>query len=614
MAFRFNIHIRRNKVPKITLDHGRPRSVEPVAEPVPAPVVGAGPRLLAEAPLLVGIALAGLLLWQRGSAFVPPSYPMGLDWSSYFLAAWDVVHGVGVNFPAHRHSLYPAMLGGLGEIVGYAAAAVYLSSLASILLVVATGLSARILANPWAGGLAAFSVPFVTHTAEAARSANLYPCLSAVTAAALAVGLCAARWPSKGWYAVAGLAAGVAWGIDIRGLAVLPSVVCLGLIGLKAVPRASSKLVLTAILAAGILLGGPGSERLLRVQPPEPVWKNLFSQVSNNDALVSGMGAAMGITWAPRSVQHACRDGASRSFPGPSTAFDPCGRAIMKVNAGTLFDTIPFGGWATLLCVPLLLIPFRRQRGRILTTLAWLATPTAFLAVFFGWIVIPYNYMAQIAGPLAVIVPVAVARGVSTVPRRLHFPVNAVVFVAAGISLACVEPPPGPGAGGLSNGIEGAEDHLWIAPMLDEIRTHVAGEDVLVDCSARSLVLAMLPTPSLPCRMIDGSMNFDSTTDPLPSFDPVGYCLELMRSPPSTQGQNWMVSADPPMRKASQRAPSPGSVPEIQEFPTQLEEPWTLVSRAAGSSGSLWLWRYGAQGPSQPEPEPAGTALPAELP
>jgi len=583
--------IRRNRLPGIDVGPREPRRRGKDAAPGPPGSVRS--RLLFESPLLLGLALALALLWQRSELFVITDYPMGLDWSEYFLAAWDVVHRVGHNYPSYRQPLYPAFLGSLGEIVGYGAAASTISSAATVTLVISAGVAARALANPWAGGLAALSVPFVAPTIAAVGAANFYPALAAATAAAIAASLCAARWPNAGWYLLAGLSAGVAWGIDLRGLLVLPSALLLGFIGLTRVPRPASRWLVAGAFVASVLIMGPGSQRLLRVRSYEPPQSNLSTQVNNNDVLVRGTGGDQGITWAPDGVVDACKDSPSRSRFGPATAFDRCGRAIMEVNAETLAGIAPFGGWITLLCIPLLLVPIRRQWGRFGATLAWLAVPAAFLLLFFGWIVVPYRYMAQIAGPLAAIVPVAIARLIALCPRHTRLPAHVVAFTGAGLFLVVVSPSADSHPEGVSMAITGEQDHVRFSPMLQEIQRQVDPEDVLVDCSAKNLGLALLPVRNHPCRLIDAAARFDGTKNEWPGNDSIDYCLSAARLPPTAQGQTWMLTAVPPMRRLTPPETEPGAVPILREAPSLLDAPWTRAHAIQTGMEELILWRHG---------------------
>ena len=146
-------------------------------------------RIVHEAPWIIGV-IAGLIgLWWRGYAFVPLPYLSSYDWMEYVPSAYMVTHGVDLGgYATWRNPLYPAILGTVGEAIGYNEAAWLIASICMALVVFGSGLGARALANPWAGFIAAITVPLINPWAEASRWATLYPMLTAATAMTLASG------------------------------------------------------------------------------------------------------------------------------------------------------------------------------------------------------------------------------------------------------------------------------------------------------------------------------------------------------------------------------------------------------------------------------------------
>ena len=209
-------------------------------------------RLSREAPWLLGVVLGLVGLWWRGYAFVPLPYLSSYDWMEYVPSAWMVTHGVDIGgYATWRNPLYPAILGQLGELTTYNDAAWLIASVCMSLVVFSAGLGARALASPWAGFLAAVTVPMINPWAEASRWATLYPMLTATTGLTLACGAAFLRWGHPVFGAIGALSAGLALGIDFRGLAMVALMVVLILLAWSRHRRPGIALLALALLVVG---------------------------------------------------------------------------------------------------------------------------------------------------------------------------------------------------------------------------------------------------------------------------------------------------------------------------------------------------------------------------
>jgi len=494
-----------------------------------------------EWPLVAGVVAGWALLVDRGRAFVLMHAPAGFDWSEYLQAAWMVVHRADHGYPAFRNPLYPWLLGALGEAVGsYPVAALLLASVGTFLVVLAAGVGARALASPWAGAVAALSVPFVHDTAVASRWVNLYPLLGGATGMGVALALCAWRWPRVGLALASGLLGGVAWGIDNRALpVVLASFVLVGLgaVGLGAVgpgavgPGARGSeggegsrwgrgrwrfggLAVAFSLGASV---GPVATHVLAIAPSRPMVEQVRLQRENDLRGIVGSGV--------RTLAEACRDEPKYETPSWTALRRPCARALVAYNLEGLPHRLPFGMTWTLLLLPLCWLPAGRGwrgavAGLVLTGVA--VAPLAFLS---AWTMLPDRYVLQFAAPIAMLVPVGVFRFLGTVvPGRVRFWAEAPAALALGLVVAFQvdhgRPPPPLNEDGR---------YRALAALLDTLHEVLGPDDVLLDCSARGIETALLP------RM------YHAPPPNLTGNDTI-RCMAWLEAPERTSGRRWVVT------------------------------------------------------------------------
>lgn len=466
-------------------------------------------RLLLESPFLAGLALGLGLLWVRGFAFVPLALPLGPDWHQYYMAAWKLSVGVAQDYPAFRMPLYPWVLAALGASGGYAQAAVVISSLSCLVLVVAAALLARALAGRWAGALAAVAVASVTTTLESARWAAQYPFLAALTGLGLAAGAASVRWPGLGWPLLAGLGAGLCWATDVRGIVAAVIAAALVLLGARRGHRAWAGPLLFAAGAAS----GPLLQRALEVIPrPSAAWLLQF-QRSQTLGDIQGLGMQDLAPWCGQEWL---------ALAPLQAAVAPCGRALLWHNLRALGPELPFGLALCALGVLLALAPGKAGwRGAAASLVLFVGVGVA-LAAAASLALLPGRYVLQFAAPAAALVPVGLVRIAQTLPRgRLAVPW--LMLAGVGWLLTVARPAPPPSRVGPMEVVQ--------ARILAEVRARMAPDDLLLDCSHNLKVeVALLPHIHHP-----EPAAFGEAPDP-------GRCQRWARWPDPGVGARWLIT------------------------------------------------------------------------
>ncbi len=150
--------------------------------------------VVAELPLLFGLAFGAWNAWRVGWAFVFDHTLNGYRWPDYIAFAWTIELGRPDKYASFRSPLHGGLVHELGERMGsYPDAAVVVSSVAVLAMILGAGLGARALAGPIAGGLAAATLPMCIPVADAARWANIYPLVAGTSALALGLAGCGVR-------------------------------------------------------------------------------------------------------------------------------------------------------------------------------------------------------------------------------------------------------------------------------------------------------------------------------------------------------------------------------------------------------------------------------------
>jgi hypothetical protein len=518
------------------------------------------------------MALGWLLLIIRGHAFVLMRFPAGHDWFEYLADAWMAWHRIDLGYPTLRGALYPFVLAALGERIGYAHAALLLSSISMLTVVAAAGLGARALAGPWAGAVAAASIPLVNLYAESSRWVNLYPTLAAVFGATLALGACAARWPRAGLALATGLAGGLSAGLDARGLLAWASAALLVGVGASRLPSTRPRVLLAALFLLGSM-PGPMAARAVALKPAMAA--PAHSIILRRDAMPMfrnrpELAAACGHEPAgePLSLEALRR---------------PCARALLRYNAGVLDRFLPFGLWGSLALLGMALLPGRSGWRGSVASAAVLGSALPLLLLPSLWVVLPDRYLFPVAVPLMMLPPVGAARALRSVwpafrpgnatpaPQRLRVPAPdappaastattpadalAVLLIAAWLLHLWAGLPP----------VERLESHvLWAAKgeMIMRIQDLVRPGDTLLDCSSMAIEAALLPR------------RFHVDPPSLSGVD-LERCGRWLEAPEHGAGAAWIVTGV--------RCEAPPVTPAETLKTTATEAPGTTATEAPGT-------------------------------
>ena len=504
--------------------------------------------LVREAPWCLGV-IAGLIgMWWRGHAFVPLPFLSSYDWMEYVPSAWMVTHGLDLGgYATWRNPLYPAILGYTGEWVGYNEATWLLSSLFMATVVLSAGLGARALSNPAAGMVAALTIPFINPWAEASRWATLYPMLTACTGLSLAFGACWIRWGHPLFGMVAGLAAGLALGIDFRGIALVVTVAVMGLIVLAQHNRKKA-----SAIALACILVGPTLNQMVSVsyQKQTATAVQTQRQLEVQLALESGN----------MDLVHACRDEPTdQAYPSLITLTRPCAWAFVADNLSRFKDQAPFGVMFTLLLLPITLLA--GGRGRQATLTSGLVFGGAFGALFLMavWARLNVHHFVQFAAPIAMVVPVAIVRAIDTfTPTRIQSALTGLMSLL-GIAWIGLY---GPWAGKPVDDLATAEQNQLLGWMINGVNMHFDADagDQLLDCSGLGVEAALLPR-----RLNAGLPNFQTSAT-------AERCQRWMLAPQEISGRQWLITRQEP------------------EFSGPSVPPWVQVEAWVDGPRKTWLW------------------------
>ena len=524
------------------------------------------PRPLAELPLVAGIGAGLYLLWLWGAAFVIHDHPVGVQWHDYLRLAWHLFHGAPDAGEDWRAPLYFLLLGHWGERGDYVAAAILIASLSAAAMVAAAGIAGRAAGGPWAGGLAALSVPAVQVTAESAQWATFYPLLGAGTGLALAFGACLARWPGITLALLAGAGTALAWGADGRGILILPAMLLL--LGLAVVrvlrpskppshpPRPWRRPVLVAPALVVAFGAGLASHGLI----PERTDVRPVTLERQIDYQLNEFRYQMIEQTRQGRVVEPCRAEQTDSLTPWVALTGTCAGALFRHNVSdTLPRQIPFPLWAMLVALGLAMLPGGLGwRGSALSV-ALVGAPAALLALQCLWLPVPDRYYLQFAVPVALVVPLALARLPGTlVPRRFRG-WGIAVAVAAGVPWLLL-------SDGLPSrvptGIHDRPPTPVLREALADLEERLGPGDHLYDCTELYLEIARLPDIRRPAPHT-------------PAYRSEEFCRSWMADPGESEGTIWLATGR-------------------QDTPAILGlDGWTRVKRIPGMGPEYQLWRWG---------------------
>ena len=515
-------------------------------------------QVVTELPWLVAVPVCLTLLWLWGEAFVLDGGMYGYGWHDYVNNAWIVEHGGGIGYNNFRNPLHAKWLGSLGESMGsYANAGRLIASISVLVMVLSAALLARSLAGPWAAALSALGVALVPRFVDAVRWSNYYPSLGALTGAYLALSAALVRWPRVWIAALAGLAGGLAWGVDDRGALLLPLA---GVLVLLAASRRELTWPRRGALVVAFCVSlplGPWSKDTLWPNVKNPTWEERVDfqrqvirnwiRISKDDELIP-----------------ACRGDLPEGLV--ASVQSPCGQALLLHNLRwTLGLNIPYGLLPAALALPLVLFPGRRGWREGLAGGAVFVGTGAAVGEMCFYMPMPDRYLIQFAVPFCAVVPVGLARASAMLPTRVALWVTPVLVIAAG-AWAWVADPIGRGD---DTKLQASPRQQEMRDVAEEVLARLGEADVYRDCTHHYATSAMLPRLTQP-------------SPPLLRARSSEPCYEWMERATPEGGSVWL-SVDPQKRLEPARQAGSGNVAKD----LAQAEGWTLEF----TQGSFQLWK-----------------------
>ncbi len=523
-------------------------------------------RLREELPFVLGCLVACGLLARPGMVFFGQA--CGSDWPTYLENAARLWHPERTElvYQDWRKPLHALLVGLAGEPLGYVRGAQWLTLVATVATVLGAGLLGRSLGSRTVGVLAALVVALLPSLEQSGRWVNLYPLLAGLGALALGLAAACLRWPRWELGGLAGLAGGLAWACDDRGVG--PLVLSL-LAVLAAVVTVRSKGWWAAAILAAALVGagaGWGLDQGLQARLGLTT-RSLQQQVAVQSEVSMGPNV-------PVAVRQACAPERLESLGGLRFGRD-CARELLPHNWAELvsFEALP-PPWWLLLLLPALL-PARWGRRSSAGVALLLGGSAAALVAGMAVVAYPERYALLQLVAMAALLPVGLERLVERlVPMgspRLGGRVALVVAVL--VVMGWVWPrfwpvSRTPAAFCREAGIPIAGLEPERQAVLAWMRRSLQPKDLLLDCSNSSFDELALPR-RLPLR------------EARPGGD---TCSRWVRSPPVVEGTVWLVTT---VDQVGLAAMLPESEEELSGLGWTLE-PLPEVSEEAG--GVLRLW------------------------
>ncbi len=508
-------------------------------------------------PLIGGVLGGWYGLWRWGGALALNQRVDGYAWADYLGNAWALHSGQTGRLDAFRLPLHGALVALAGDPLGsYVNGALLVSGLCAGLMVFAAAMAAHRLAGPWAGAAAALALPFGVHAADAARHANNYPLLGAVTGLSLAMALAYLHRP--GWLLAigAGLCGAAALATDVRGAAALPAIgLAMGwaLLSLRR-GRVLAHLLLTLTLCGmGTQVSGwLGQRNQMDVARQRAIQQEVVERFD-------------GFTHDAELIQR-CR-GESGAI-GIAGLISPCGQARARWNLTQGAERhLNWGLPATLLGLALLLLPGRRAPGALRGGLVVLIGGAGPLLALMAATPMADRYWTQFVVLLSVAAPAGFGRLLGWGPRVL-----APIGLGIAVYAAWTEDPTHrvDRTGQQMNPVEVRAPDIHAA-----VEAQMGPDDPYFDCSRYHVSHGLLPRHA-PWSGL-----------PTPNLPEGHRCREWLAAPP--EGRTAWFGFSPTLEmQMDRRSPTRTPLTGVENY--GWEQVWT--------STDFELWRH------SPEPSP----------
>ena len=469
------------------------------------------PRLFAVAIIIVmGVA------W---SAVPSISHPLGSDWGHYFTAAefiWNPIEGLA--YPDFRKPWFGWLIGGLGQGMGYLAAAQFVGKVSLLGMILGAALLGAALASRWVGLVAGGTILLMPLAMDGALWVNHYPLLGAMVGLAFGAGAAAIRWRWLGWVVVAGLAAGVAWALDFRGLVALPAGAGLVLLGglQHGLGKAVIRLLLFSAAFSGPYAQDVWLQRSFNVPQLEVAGQLAVQRKGTLEQIEQGLVGE-------ETVREACRGQRVEHFRLAAST-TPCADALRSSSLTRLaaLGLVPSG--VLLIAGALWLIPSAPRRRWIVAVASagLVGAPMASLYMGMGWVTYFDRYVLPFASIIAAFLPIAAGRLADLIPVQwVRAPLGGLLALSATVALW-----PGLGARSLDapETVRSSEYHA--GAFADWANTSLGSEDGVIDCAGLAVDSLLLP------RRIDYVR--------YPPGDP--ECVALIRAPTQRAGRTFLIT------------------------------------------------------------------------
>lgn len=474
--------------------------------------------LMKEAPwLLTAIAVGASIL----SAIPDMNHPWGSNWPMYFEAAhyfWDPT----AAYFGWRPPLYPLLLATLGEPLGYVNAAHLIAQASMMVVVLASGLFARLMAGVSSSIVAMLSIPLLQCAVEGAMWTNMYPPAAASFSLAAAAAALVWRKPNLFMALVAGVLAGIAWRINHLGLVALP--MGMGLCLLGALATRMKWLWFSIPLLFSIGVGGSvavDSWIIERWNVPQEGLSEQVIQRRREELERIGSGQA-----DPEQFS-ACTDLNPKPLNWAELSND-CARQFVSANYGTLqaedcAPSLPSLLW----WLPLVFLPNPMRpswRDSAASVLVFGGSVGAFL-VAAAWTSYAEKYAITFIPMMVLLIPMAMDRLGGWIGRAFD---RISLFRLFGTIAACgwiVWVWPG-AQGPWADRPNINTDWESVAGTVAEwATTEMDSEDTLIDCVPLNIDLVLLPTQFTTVEGVSTEHE----------------CMGWIEQPPESQGRVWMV-------------------------------------------------------------------------
>ena len=296
--------------------------------------------------------------------------------------------------------------------MGYLAAAQFVGKASLLGMILGAALLGAALASRWVGLVAGGTILLMPLAMDGALWVNHYPLLGAMVGLAFGAGAAAIRWRWLGWVVVAGLAAGVAWALDFRGLVALPAGAGLVLLGglRHGLRKAVIRLLLFTAAFSGPYAQDVWLQRSFNVPQLEVAGQLAVQRKGTLEQIEQGLVGG-------DAVRDACRGQRVEPFSAVA-ATTPCAGALRTSSVTRLaaLGLIPSG--LLLSAGALWLLPSAPRRRWVVAVAGagLVGAPMVSLYMGMGWVTYFDRYVLPFASVIAAFFPVAAGRLADLIP------------------------------------------------------------------------------------------------------------------------------------------------------------------------------------------------------